>query len=61
MLVRDKVITFIVKLLIVIWFYISFSSLFCWFTNPELSQMEVFKRIPKSFLLNFNVEENTNE
>ncbi len=37
---------------VVLWLWCSFTSLAYWFLNPDLSQMEVFLHIPKSFVLN---------
>lgn len=38
---------------IVLCLWCSVTSLIYWGMNPELSQMEVFLHIPKSFILNF--------
>lgn len=42
-----------VYILSVIFIWISISSTICAFKNPELTQTQVFLRIPQSFILNF--------
>lgn len=39
------------SLILIIW--VNITSFVCWVKNPELSQMQVFMRIPKSVVLDF--------
>lgn len=43
----------VVYILSVILIWISISSTICAFKNPELTQTQIFLRIPQSFILNF--------
>lgn len=43
----------VLVLLFIIIIWINITSLICWIANPQLTDMEVFLRIPKSMVLDY--------
>lgn len=50
----EKIKLWLLILFVVCCFWISTTYMVCMFKNPELTQTQVFLRIPKSFVLDFD-------
>ena len=53
----EKTVNIFQFILAVIVIWINVTSAICWIKHPELSKMEITFRIPKSFVLNFDIIE----